>query len=348
LTTSGNATYTLRVLQRLQTAIRSRFYDGPYHGVRAAFLPMDVLLSLLAKRSYSLYRIWYEYGKRTDPFFGRDRPPTAESFDAGLLEQLRSRGYAMGASNISPSALATARDFVLNLADYARRECGRHANNGADDILWRENGITYEVIPSGGRTRLHFTAEGLARANAPEILMTFADAGWIRSLVAAYFGIDEIVVGLPYYMAEVMERAERLEPWHVDCIRPTVKAYLLLEDVGADQAPLRYLPGTHRVDGERHRLFYQICRGGLGAAYFDREDCRRFDREAIDFLAPKGTYLLFDNRGTHAGSLCRSGRRILLANGYRPITATRVNPRMFRDPRPRPYPWQRQADFWQT
>src|SRR5262249_23071495 len=165
-------------------------------------------------------------------------------------------------------------------------------------------------------------------------------------LVRAYFGAERILTGLPYYMAEVMEPAARLEPWHFDCIRPTIKAYLSLDEIGFQQAPLRFVPGSHRMDQARHRLFYAVCRGGLGAAYFAREDCNRLDGSAVAMTAPAGTFILFDTRGSHAGSMCRSGRRVVLANGHRPARVARLNPRMFRDPAPTPYPWQVSAEFW--
>jgi hypothetical protein len=61
----------------------------------------------------------------------------------------------------------------------------------------------------------------------------------------------------------------------------------------------------------------------------------------VSIVTPKNRFFVLDNRGIHAGSLVKSGHRITLTMGYRPVTASRVNPRLFKDPVPMPYPWDR-------
>ncbi|MGZ3442988.1 MAG: phytanoyl-CoA dioxygenase family protein, partial [Polyangia bacterium] len=194
-----------------------------------------------------------------------------------------------------------------------------------------------------GRVRLHFTRAMLDGGALPEVVRRFADDPASRALAAAYFdaGASDMVARVPYYIAEVMTPAEKVETWHVDCLRPTMKCFLLLEDVGEEQAPLRYIDGSHLVDEERRQLFYRIARGGLGAAYFDADAAAAYDRAALHLTAPAGTLLAFDSRGIHAGSRCRNGTRVALVNGYRPPRALRLSPRLFRDPEQTPYPWER-------
>jgi hypothetical protein len=195
-----------------------------------------------------------------------------------------------------------------------------------------------------GRTRFHFSPTSLKRGDLPTVIRDFAEDRRGRALAHAYFGTRRILTHLPYYMAEVMEPAIELESWHVDCLRRTIKIFLALDDIGPNQAPLRYVPGSHRVDETMHRLFYDISRSGLGSAYYEASDCACFDRVGVPIIAPANHLFVVDNRGIHAGSLVKQGLRISLTMGYRPYTSARVTPRQFKDPKPMPYPWDRAKD----
>src|SRR5262249_43631610 len=151
----------------------------------------------------------------------------------------------------------------------------------------------------GGRTRLYYSPEAIASLGVPGVFRDLADAATFRDLARAYFDTGSIVANLPYFMAEVMEPAAQLEPWHIDCIRPTLKVFLALAPVAIAQAPMRYVPRRPRLDLERHRLFYRICRSGLGVSYYDTTDCVAFDRESIPLTLSENSFLVFDNQGPH-------------------------------------------------
>ena len=333
------------MLARISNAVKSRYDPAIYSGARAALAPVDLLMSLLAKRSYPFYKLWYEYAAKTDIWF--DGSPTCDGVDNALLEHLRSTGHLLVPARFEAASLREARDYVVRSCDAAKeRADALDPGRKQPEVQWEENGIRCEVLREGGRIRLHYSPQALAQPGVPSLVREFARIDWVVRLVGAYFGASRVVTGLPYYMAEMMEPVPMLEPWHFDCLRPTVKVYLALEDIGPEQAPLRYVPRSQTVDEARHKLFYAVCRGGPAAAYFDREICRRLDSEATILTAPAGTFMLFDTRGSHAGSLCLRGRRVLLANGHRPLRTNRLNPRMFRDPLRALYPWQVHADFW--
>jgi hypothetical protein len=329
----------MRFIERLRNAWTSRVERGLYRGTRAALLPPDALLSILAKRSYPMFRIWQRYASATERYFYGERPPDPSRYDGASVHHLREHGYMIAPSEYASAAVLAARDWVVEQAERARAQVA-----GSREISeHEEDGIVAEVMPVDGRVRLHFSPAGLKRNDIPDVIRHFADAPVCRELTAAYFdtGVDAMVAGTPYYVAEVVTANERLETWHIDCLRATVKCFLLLDDVGEAQAPLRYIDGSHVVDEARLRLFYQIAHGGLGAAYFDTDEAAAYDGGARHLTAPAGSLLAFDSRGIHAGSFCRSGARVTLANGYRPPQARRLTPRLFRDPARIPYPWER-------
>ncbi len=140
-------------------------------------------------------------------------------------------------------------------------------------------------------------------------------------------------------MAEVLEPAIDLEPWHVDDFVPIVKTFLYLSDVSEECGPLRIMPASHRPTENQDRVSYAICRGGTGATYYDQPTCRRFDREGKRVLGKAGTVIIWDVRGTHAGSLCRPGhQRVAMVTGFRPFVMTRLGPWNLPDPERAPLP----------
>ena len=324
--------------ERLRASWSSRVEPGLYQGRRAALLPADAALSLLAKRSYPLFRVWHRWAAATDGWFSGTAPEVSAP-DADVLATLRAQGTAMTAGGYDAAAVRSARDWVVAQADRARTLAGEDRTITKHDL----DGVVAEVMPLDGRVRLFFSPTVLARADMPNVIRRFADDPRCRALTAAYFDCAprDMLAATPYYMAEVMTPATKLESWHIDCLRPTIKCFLLLDDIGEEQAPLRYIDRSHLVDEARLRLFYRIARGGLGAAYFDDGAAADYDRQARHVVGTAGSLVVFDSRGIHAGSICRSGTRITLANGYRPPRARRLSPRLFRDPEQTPYPWER-------
>jgi len=330
------------MLTRIARGLKQRLTPGTYRGARAGLMPVDLTLSLLAKRSYLMYRVWQGYSARTDPLFDGQLDRNS-NFEPDLLNELQRTGFVQIARAFDENEVAQARKFVLELYENARSQVDQRDPKRTEIFVrWEEGPIGIEHDRRSGRTRFFFRDVERQRKLYPDLVAKFVDIPECHALAQAYFDTLNIVPNLPYLMAEVLEPAESIEPWHIDCIRPTLKSFLYLTDVGADQGPLRYLSGTHHVDEERHRLFYRICNGGLGHAYFESAENRRLDSIGQMVTAPANTLIVFDNRGLHSGSFCRSGLRIALVNGYRPMRTLRLNPRLFRDPSPVQYPWERE------
>lgn len=119
--------------------------------------------------------------------------------------------------------------------------------------------------------------------------------------------------------------------FHIDEWRYLISAFLLLTDVGPDQAPLVYLKGSHRqrrwrIPKEKEFYFYYDRKPD--GRYVNEEspycgcylptDARRIqDRHGYEELtctAPAGTLIVFDNQGLHRSTPLRSDRRLILSS----------------------------------
>jgi hypothetical protein len=329
------------MLADLAARFSSRFAAKVYRGPLFGLVPTDLMLSLLAKRSYLLYRLWYRYNVASNRFFDLRAAPSTATVDQRALASMRSDGTAIIRNAFDPAQVAEALAFVLDLFD--RSAAHRAKERGASPFArWESDGIDHEYHPRTGRSRFFFTREHLP--SLPPLVARFFDEPSIHALAERYFGSTQVRAGEPYMIAEVLEPADHLETWHIDEVRPSIKAFLHLVDVTDEQGPLRVIPRTHLESDEQHALFYRICRHGLAGAYFEPEEDDALDRRGTTMSAPANSLILFDTRALHAGSHCRSGRRIILVSGYRPLFTSRLTPRMFRDPDPATLYWQRHAE----
>jgi len=101
---------------------------------------------------------------------------------------------------------------------------------------------------------------------------------------------------------------------HSDTFHPTVKAWLFLNDVGAEEGPFVYVPGSHRIN--RRRLAW-LRRQSIDACTLDRMSARgslRVSRTALRrmgypepraFAVKKNTLVVADTSGFHARGASR-------------------------------------------
>jgi hypothetical protein len=319
----------------------------PYRGWRVVFLPADLALALGAKRSYALYRAWTRYDHMTDRYFEAETPNAREPRDEELVSKVRREGYATFPAPLTEEEIAAARDFVMELFHDACAHADRLDPSGKREVKpWTgDDGIIRSFFPL--RARFSFRPAALASGRLPSAIMRFADMPELRDVAGAYYGTGSVVARIPYYGAEVMWSAPPEEEplvfnlLHIDDLRPFLKAYLMLDDVGGGQGPLCYVPGSHLVDEARTKHFYRIARSGETVCYFDGDDYRRLEAASISVTAPRNHIILFDPQGVHSAGLVTSGLRIILMNSYLPASNLRLNPRYFRDTDPQPYPWER-------
>jgi hypothetical protein len=107
--------------------------------------------------------------------------------------------------------------------------------------------------------------------------------------------------------------------WHRDAHGFQFKSILYLSDVGEENGPFEYLPGSHRP----WRAALDTAIGGLAPAPGSRCDpaeiarlVRRFGVSPRGFPAPAGTLLLVNSAGIHRGRPLGGGRRYALTNYF--------------------------------
>jgi hypothetical protein len=120
--------------------------------------------------------------------------------------------------------------------------------------------------------------------------------------------------------------------FHIDEWRYLISCFLFLNDVGAEEAPMIYLKGSHkqrlwRLAKEKEFFFYY--RRDPGGVYLNEESpycgcClptearrlrERYDFEAITCTGKAGTLMIFDNLGLHRATELRKNYRLILS-GY--------------------------------
>ncbi len=117
--------------------------------------------------------------------------------------------------------------------------------------------------------------------------------------------------------------------YHIDSWKHRLKAFLYLEDVGADDGPLTYLQGSH---SGLWRLPMESRLGRLlksNSAGFTTQPCsylgcfwpyevdqlkRSYGYTETTCTGPAGTLVIFDGRGLHCGKELRSARRLILTS----------------------------------
>ncbi len=105
---------------------------------------------------------------------------------------------------------------------------------------------------------------------------------------------------------------------HIDDWRHRFKAFLLLNDISADNAPLVYYERSHKSANWRPSLEYSYHRDGIKGRFghvFPQE-MRAIQAEynypKVTFEGKAGDLFLGDFRGLHSGSPLKSGKRVML------------------------------------
>jgi hypothetical protein len=137
-------------------------------------------------------------------------------------------GFVIKRDFLPPETFAALRDGLLGWAGPAR-----------------------EMVQGDTITRRYAVDPELIRA-VPAMRDLLRDARW-RGLAryVASFDIEPLL-----YVQAILSRRHDAPPdpqtrLHADTFHPTMKAWLFLEDVGPDDGPFSYVPGSHRLTPER-------------------------------------------------------------------------------------------------
>ena len=149
-----------------------------------------------------------------------------------------------------------------------------------------------------------------ARRRMPAIARAVDDPRWSRFIAWA----SGTTLPPLFYVQQVLNGVRKGPPdpqknLHSDTFHPTVKAWLFLDDVAPTEGPLRYVPGSHRLDlarlrWERARSLDAVAardsysaRGSLRLSEGDRNALGY--REARAFAVRANTLVVADTHGFH-------------------------------------------------
>lgn len=103
---------------------------------------------------------------------------------------------------------------------------------------------------------------------------------------------------------------------HIDHWRMRLKAFLLLGDMGDDNAPYVYVKRSHREDRWRRKYDYGLYSRGYDFCTLTPQHVRRiaekYGYEEVTILGSAGDLILAHNRGIHRASILRAGTRLQL------------------------------------
>jgi hypothetical protein len=256
----------------------------------------------------------------------------------------------IGSPRLNRAGLHIARVRLAHrMADFRRRRL-RHLLSEQDRLDFDRNGFIVKsyVLPPAV---LAAVEEELARAPGQSREMTQGDtitrrmsldAGMLKRMPA----LRQMLQGeqwlglLSYassfrchpmnYLQTILARVRQAQPdpqtqLHSDTFHPTVKAWLFLTDVGPDDGPFVYVPGSHRIN--RRRLAW-LRRQSMEAGSLDRLSARgslRVTRKALRrmgypepraFAVKKNTLVVADTSGFHARGESRHASTRIEIWGY--------------------------------
>lgn len=134
-----------------------------------------------------------------------------------------------------------------------------------------------------------------------------------------------------YHLQTVIAEADRGRPdpqteLHADTFHPTAKLWLFLQDVGEDDGPFRYAPGSHRLTPPRLAWEYRMSLGAEtdprnhhanGSFRVTPEEFAAFDyRPPVKIAVPANTLVVADTYGFHARSVSDKPTLRMEIHGY--------------------------------
>jgi hypothetical protein len=185
---------------------------------------------------------------------------------------------------------------------------------------------TERTLAEGGSGKVRAGKEFVVRAHSFEGVTLGGDDPWfgfcasrrMLDVANAYLRLwSKLSYVDLWYTAQQPPTDERVasQNWHVDFDdKHLLKAFVYLSDVGADQGPFEYVPGSQ--PGGRHHSVRPWTPMGNGRVP-DEDVTRNVPAEEIaTFTGPKRTLILCNTSGLHRGGFATAGPRILATATY--------------------------------
>ena len=185
---------------------------------------------------------------------------------------------------------------------------------------------THLTNGSGGDTRLY------KFENVSYEAKKFSDDQFLLSIADEYL---EKKLSTHFVLAGKLEYSEDTKAssgggWHRDSDGKQFKAMLYLNDVNSNNGPFLFVPNSEKIDAKRqpikklNSLLFYIKRFlkylKIRDPRYSEKSISNFFRKRklvpIEFVATKGTVVLFDSSYIHRGKIIEKGLRYTLTNYY--------------------------------
>jgi hypothetical protein len=185
---------------------------------------------------------------------------------------------------------------------------------------------TEREIAAGGTGKVRAGKEFVARAWSFEGVTLDQDDAWFAACTSrrlldvanAYLRLwSKLSYVDLWYTAQQPATDERVasQNWHVDFDdKHLLKAFVYLNDVGPEQGPFQYVPGS-QPGGPHHDVRPWV---PMGYGRVPDEDVAQSvtPDEIATFTGPKGTLILCNTSGLHRGGFATAGPRVLATATY--------------------------------
>jgi hypothetical protein len=185
---------------------------------------------------------------------------------------------------------------------------------------------TERTLAEGGRGKVRAGKEFVLRAYSFDGTTLGADNAWFSACASrrmldvanAYLRLQAKLSYVDlWYTAQQPATDERVasQNWHVDFDdKHLLKAFVYLTDVGSEQGPFEYVPGS-QPSGRHHSVRPWV---PMGYGRVPDEDVAREvpAEEIATFTGPKGTLILCNTSGLHRGGFATAGPRVLATATY--------------------------------
>lgn len=199
-----------------------------------------------------------------------------------------------------------APEVVAVMADEVRR--------AARPVLGGGNPSGFRILEApGGLLRLYDVLEGPAPSLAGFLEHPFLEEFAARATSEGMHVLDEYID-----IKHEVEGADTNITAHFDQWKIRLKFFLMLGDVGEEQAPFVYYPGSQRPGRWRRHGDWSYAETGV-ARFSEAKVAAIVRREGFErrvYTGRAGDLLIADTRGLHSASVLRAGERLQAVRLY--------------------------------